>query len=69
MIEQHEIDKWAKRIILFLDKEQGIDRAKEEAKKKLWLEKRNGEWMRKKHLGVEDYRVSLGGGGAKRGMS
>jgi len=69
MIENHQIEKWKARIILFLDKEQGIDRAKEEAKKKLWLEKRNGEWMRKKHLGVEDYRVSLGGGGAKRGMS
>ncbi len=68
MIENHQIEKWKARIILFLDKEQGIDRAKEEAKSKAWLEKRNGEWTRK-FLGIEDYRVSLGGGGAKRGMS
>jgi len=57
MIEQHEIDKWANRIILFLDKIQGIDRTKADAEKKKRLEERAARWPKYKFPGVADYSV------------
>ena len=58
MIEEHQIEKWKARIILFLDKEQGVNRDKVELARK----KHMAESFRGCNPMIDDYSINIGGG-------